>query len=397
MDCIVAKFSVEGTLLWATYLGGGDDDRSYGIATDKEGNAYVAGSVFSSDFPTLNAYDSTFNGNTDAIVVKLSGDGSVMWSTFLGGGLADTARSIAVDGNGNVYWAGSTTSSNFPVPNGWDTTINGGMDAVIVKFAQYNIPERSLNVTSSPPPHVSITGTLTGSTPLVSTLDDKTAVALTACATAASGSTDYDFSRWVIDGDPKIKGQLTASFNLEANTSAVALYAPAPRNLSVQSEPPTGVAITGSPAGITDYVAQRGDNTSVTLKATASAAGGYAFVNWRLNGSSKPYGKTTLSFTIKNHSTATARYKLYRYLKLTGPTTVNESSSARYICKLYCRDGTAYTITPYAKWTENSAYAKFSSAGLLKTYSVPASKRVRLSATYAGRTCYLYVTIRNVR
>ena len=57
-----------------------------GIAVDGSGNAYVTGLTCSSDFPTLNPYQ-TYQGGRDVFVTKLSSSGnSLIYSTYLGGG-----------------------------------------------------------------------------------------------------------------------------------------------------------------------------------------------------------------------------------------------------------------------------------------------------------------------
>ena len=61
------------SLLYSTYLGGGDYDYGYGIAVDGSGNAYVTGQTFSTDFPTLNQYQA-YQGDVDAFVAKLDTD-----------------------------------------------------------------------------------------------------------------------------------------------------------------------------------------------------------------------------------------------------------------------------------------------------------------------------------
>ena len=59
-DAFVAKFNPSqvggASLVYSTYLGGSDQDASYGIAVDGSGNAYVTGFTYSLDFPTKNAY-----------------------------------------------------------------------------------------------------------------------------------------------------------------------------------------------------------------------------------------------------------------------------------------------------------------------------------------------------
>ncbi len=134
-DAFVSKFDSDGTLLWSTYLGGSNEEEGMGLATDSDGSVYVVGATDSGDFPTLNAYDSSFNGGyRDAFVCKFSKDGALMWSTFLGGNNWDEGLRIVADGDGNVYAAGYTMSPNFPTDNGHDKTIGGNMDVFVTKF-----------------------------------------------------------------------------------------------------------------------------------------------------------------------------------------------------------------------------------------------------------------------
>ena len=120
-DAFVAKFSPAGELIYATYLGGSDDDGGTAIAVDNAGNAYVAGNTYSHDFPlTANALQKTnagpqFSGccqtaptpGDDAFVAKLNATGTALiYSTFLGGSGVDVAHAIQVDSQQNIYVAG---------------------------------------------------------------------------------------------------------------------------------------------------------------------------------------------------------------------------------------------------------------------------------------------------
>ncbi len=59
----MTKLSSSGnSLIYSTYLGGGSDDAGMGIAVDGSGNAYVTGMTCSSDFPTLNPYQTDQGG-----------------------------------------------------------------------------------------------------------------------------------------------------------------------------------------------------------------------------------------------------------------------------------------------------------------------------------------------
>jgi hypothetical protein len=73
-------------LLYSSYLGGAFSDEALGIAVDEAGNIYLAGRTESADFPTRNGFQMLLNGSDDAFALKLNAEGTLAWSTFLGGG-----------------------------------------------------------------------------------------------------------------------------------------------------------------------------------------------------------------------------------------------------------------------------------------------------------------------
>jgi hypothetical protein len=139
-DAFVLKLSPAGSIAYCTYLGGSADDHGAAIAVDSAGNAYIAGSTFSSDFPVANPFQASNAGNQDAFVAKISATGSALsYSTYLGGnasglGYEEGAHGIAVDSQGNAYVAGSTASMNFPVLHPIQASLKGWTDGFAARF-----------------------------------------------------------------------------------------------------------------------------------------------------------------------------------------------------------------------------------------------------------------------
>ena len=134
-DAFVTKFDATGSLLWSTFFGGSGRDRSFAIDVAADGSCYVMGLTNSNDFPIKNAYDGKFNGVEDVFLAKFSSDGSLLWSTYFGGSDYEWDTSLAVADDGSCYVVGSTSSSNFPTKNAYDSTYNGVMDAFVSKFS----------------------------------------------------------------------------------------------------------------------------------------------------------------------------------------------------------------------------------------------------------------------
>jgi hypothetical protein len=128
ISAFITKLGPGGSnLVYSTYLGGSIRDCGNGIAVDAAGNAYVSGWTLSTNFPTKNAFQPAIGGVTNAFVAKLGPGGSnLIYSTFLGGNggyLNDWANAIAIDAAGNAYVTGSTTSTNFPLRNAFQTAL----------------------------------------------------------------------------------------------------------------------------------------------------------------------------------------------------------------------------------------------------------------------------------
>jgi hypothetical protein len=116
-NVFVSKLDAAGTtVIFSTYLGGTGADMSVGIAADAAGNAYVAGTTTSNDFPTVNGFQTSPKAaGTHAFVSELDATGSTLkYSTYLSGSNTDTASGMALDDKGFVYVIGTTNSTDFP-------------------------------------------------------------------------------------------------------------------------------------------------------------------------------------------------------------------------------------------------------------------------------------------
>jgi uncharacterized repeat protein (TIGR01451 family) len=149
-DTFIAKINRPSTgnvsLVYFSYLGGSGTDTGTALAVDSSQNIYVVGSTNSTNFPTLNAFQSASGGGSDAFITKLDINGKGLYSSYLGGSLDDAVNAVTVDPLGNAYLAGRTASSNFPVVPAASTSRSGPSDAFLTKIGGIS----DLSVTLAP-------------------------------------------------------------------------------------------------------------------------------------------------------------------------------------------------------------------------------------------------------
>ncbi len=147
-DGFLVKFDSAGVRQWGTYYGGTGYENAWAAATDRNDNITIAGWTNSTDLPVSSgAFQSGYSANFDGFVVQFNSAGARRWATYYGGTGWDYIDvnnnnptngygSLASDGDGNIYYAGSTSSATFPVTTGTvQPTFGGGSyDATVVKF-----------------------------------------------------------------------------------------------------------------------------------------------------------------------------------------------------------------------------------------------------------------------
>lgn len=142
--------------MYSTYLGGSNFEQARDIAIDKDGNIYVVGGTSSSDFPvTEGAAITEYNGAGSpsignwgpmmAFVSKFSPDGSLIWSTYVGGPSYDRAYAVEVDSEGFVYIGGragenfpttaGATQENFDGDRNWKNNLYGKQNGFVTKLS----------------------------------------------------------------------------------------------------------------------------------------------------------------------------------------------------------------------------------------------------------------------
>ena len=128
---------IDPVLTYSSFLGGSDLDYVIWSDLGPDGAYYVTGATLSTDFPTTaGVYSTKSLGGFDAFVSKFAADGSLAYSTYLGGSGDDIAIGMGIDSDGHAIVAGNTSSSDFPVtPGAFQKHLaDGNTDAFVTKL-----------------------------------------------------------------------------------------------------------------------------------------------------------------------------------------------------------------------------------------------------------------------
>ena len=141
-NAFVTEYAPDGqSFIFSTYLGGNGTDSGNAIAINSVGQVYVAGQTTSSAFPLQHPLtgQGSLLGGMAAFVSQISANGAtLLFSTYLTGNIFDEAAGVALDSAENIYVAGGTSSSNFPVVNAFQAAPGGAEDGFIAKLAAPN-------------------------------------------------------------------------------------------------------------------------------------------------------------------------------------------------------------------------------------------------------------------
>ncbi len=139
-DLVIGKLKVHSdhtSLVYSTFFGGSGDDESLMKLLLIEDTLVFLGRTTSSDFPTKNAEDSSYDGGYDGFVSMMAKNGStLLYSTYIGGSSNENARGALPvrTTRGTLILGGWTESADFPTVNALNATHNGGTDAFLAKL-----------------------------------------------------------------------------------------------------------------------------------------------------------------------------------------------------------------------------------------------------------------------
>jgi hypothetical protein len=296
-NAFVAKLNSAGSaLVYSSYMGGTGDyltDMGAAIKADGAGYAYLTGFtethpdvITGIGFPIVNAFQPTRGGSGDAFVTKLTPQGALVYSSYLGGSSGDNGNSLALGAGGTVYVTGTTSSQDFPItPNAFQPNPGGGSssgdcdllgmcpDAFVTKIAD----NLTLTVTKAGTGSGTVTSTPAGiscGADCMESYPDGTVIALTATPTV--GST---FAGWSGDADCT-DGSVTMNTS-KVCTATFASLPPPSFTLTLTKAGTGSGTVTSSPGGIscgTDCTENYTSGTVVTL--SAAPVTGATFAGW---------------------------------------------------------------------------------------------------------------------
>ncbi len=257
-DVFVAKVTNSCQLSWASYFGGSAYDIGYGVAVDFSGNVFLAGETRSTNFPSQGGgFGTSYNGGTnDAFIAKVTSLGQLSWASYLGGNGKDWSQGVATDSLGNIFLTGVTSSTNFPVPGGFDTSHNGGEDVFVAKIS--NTGGGTIDVTAS-----AVYNTNTKQLTISAQAYNRTNGSYITTGSGSyyinglgkNGQLTYSSGQWgaVVDlsANPPGPGQYTVSVNI-AGGSATCIFNVAGNTISINGvvKDVDGIELSGIPVAL---------------------------------------------------------------------------------------------------------------------------------------------------
>ena len=144
-DGFLASYTTDGTVNWKTYYGGSGNESMWGVTTDAAGSVFITGNSTSSNLGD-NGFQNTNGGLTDIVFAGYSIDGERYWSSYLGGTADESVSDLVINANQEMFFAGSSASSNLAV-GGYEAMNNGGGEAFFGKLKNCDYPYLTVHIT----------------------------------------------------------------------------------------------------------------------------------------------------------------------------------------------------------------------------------------------------------
>ncbi len=144
-DGFLASYMIDGMVNWKTYYGGSGNESLWGVTTDAAGSVFITGNSTSSNLGD-NGFQNANGGLTDIVFAGYSIDGPRYWSSYLGGSADESVSDLVINSDQEMYFAGSSASSNLAV-GGYEATNNGGGEAFFGKLKNCDYPYLTVHIT----------------------------------------------------------------------------------------------------------------------------------------------------------------------------------------------------------------------------------------------------------
>ncbi len=134
IDAFLARFDLDGTRLWCTYLGGNGDESAQGVAVDGA-RVYIGGKGTSTEgLATPGTHQTEARGGGDAFLASFTLEGQLQWFTWFGGAMQDVIHGVAT-ANGRVHVVGWTESpTDIATAGAPQESLGGWSDAFLATF-----------------------------------------------------------------------------------------------------------------------------------------------------------------------------------------------------------------------------------------------------------------------
>ncbi|MGB6037062.1 MAG: T9SS type A sorting domain-containing protein [Cryomorphaceae bacterium] len=138
VDVFLARFSVDGQLIWTTYFGGAETDLFDSMCALPDGRIVIAGATTSDEGIVFDdAFQEERVGSADFFLAAFNPDGTLDWSTYWGGMNAEQGLVITCDTEGSILIAGRTDSQDLATPGAFDESFDPfiGTNPIVAKFS----------------------------------------------------------------------------------------------------------------------------------------------------------------------------------------------------------------------------------------------------------------------